>query len=57
MPITGGFGDTYDFRTGRARAWYMRRDGVKRWADNDEPVEGAEPVEQTDTRPGDRPDA
>ena len=57
MPITGGFGTTYDLRTGRARAWYTRRDGVKRWADNDQPVDTAEPVESTGAGPGDCPDA
>lgn len=46
MPITGGFGTTYDIRTGRSRAWYMRGDGVKRWADNDETVEQIEPVSE-----------
>jgi len=54
MPITGGFGTTYDTRTGQARAWYMRSDGVKRWDDNDEPVEQSEP---TDASAGDQPDA
>lgn len=39
MPITGGWGTTYDFETGRTRHWYMGRDGVKRWQDNDQPCE------------------
>lgn len=38
--ITGGFGITLDLRTGIPRRWYMRGDGVKRWADNDEPLDG-----------------
>lgn len=41
MTITGGFGVTVDLQTGRARQWYMGRDGVKRWADNDKPVKEA----------------
>ena len=39
MPITGGFGTRFDVATGCARAWYMARDGVKRWADNDAPCD------------------
>lgn len=39
MPITGGFGTRFDLATGRARAWYMGRDGVQRWADNDAPCD------------------
>ena len=47
MAITGGFGTTYDTTTGRARSWYVdRRDGVRRWADNDMPVEPADPPQQ-----------
>ena len=38
--ITGGFGITIDIPTGTARQWYCGRDGIKRWADNDQPVEG-----------------
>lgn len=34
-----GFGTTYDLETGRARNWYVGADGVKRWADNDEPTD------------------
>ena len=51
MPITGGFGTTYDTRTGVSRAWYLGRDGVMRWADNDKPVE------QTDSKTGEQRDA
>lgn len=54
MPITGGFGTTYDTRTGASRAWYLGRDGVKRWADNHEPVERQQPADASD---GERPDA
>lgn len=38
-----GFGTTYDLETGRARNWYVGADGVKRWADNDEPVQPEPP--------------
>ena len=33
-----GFG--FVIRNGLARYWYVGKDGVKRWADNDQPVEG-----------------
>lgn len=39
MAITGGFGTTMDLERGTMRRWVMGRDGVKRWADNGEPVE------------------
>lgn len=40
-----GFGFT--FENGRARNWYVGADGVKRWADNDQPVETpADPTAQ-----------
>ena len=38
VPIIG-FGITFDIFTGRARNWYQNAGDVKRWADNDEPVE------------------
>ena len=34
-----GFGFTYDMATGTSRTWYYGEDGVKRWADNDQPVD------------------
>ncbi len=34
-----GFGFTFDVATQRVRNWYMGRDGVQRWADDDTPVE------------------
>lgn len=37
MAITGGFGFEFDIKTGRGRNWYFK-DGVKRWADDDSPV-------------------
>jgi hypothetical protein len=37
--ITGGFGMTMDLERGTARQWVMGRDGIKRWADTNEPVE------------------
>lgn len=36
--ITGGFGMTMDMERGTMRQWVMGRDGVKRWADTNEPV-------------------
>jgi hypothetical protein len=40
MAITGGFGVTMDLKRGTTRRWVMGRDGVKRWADDGEPVHG-----------------
>ena len=34
-----GFGIAFDPRLGRARNWYQNAGDVKRWADNDQPVE------------------
>ena len=34
-----GFGFTFDVQTGRTRNWYIDPEGVKRWADDDSPVE------------------
>ena len=39
MPITGGFGWRFDLERGTMRQWAMGRDGVKRWVDNNQPVE------------------
>lgn len=39
MTITGGFGFTLDLERGAMRQWYMGRDGVKRWADTNAPVD------------------
>lgn len=39
MPITGGFGFEIDLQTGMTRRWYIDRQGIKRWADNDQPVD------------------
>ncbi len=39
MGITAGFGTTMDLKRGTTRQWVMGRDGVKRWADTNEPVE------------------
>lgn len=41
--ITGGFGMTMDLQRGTMRQWVMGRDGVKRWADNNEPVQAPLP--------------
>ena len=40
--ITGGFGMSVfigDDGHPRGRKWYVRADGVRRWADNDQPCE------------------
>lgn len=34
-----GFGTTIDFVTGKSRAWYLDKDGVRRYLDNDERVD------------------
>ena len=39
MPALRGFGITFDIYQGRARNWYQNAGDVKRWADNDQPVE------------------
>ncbi len=39
MAITGGFGFEYDILSGRARQWYMGKDGVRRFAHNDQPCD------------------
>lgn len=33
-----GFGMTFDLVSGGMRRWYIDREGVKRWADNDDAV-------------------
>lgn len=42
LPSLRGFGITFDLYQGRARNWYQNAGDVKRWADNDEPVEGVQ---------------
>lgn len=39
MGITGAFGTTMDLERGTSRQWVMGRDGIKRWADSNEPVD------------------
>ena len=34
-----GFGMDFDLKRGTSRAWYAGDDGIKRWADNDQPVD------------------
>ena len=34
----GGFGFYFDIKTRKLRSWYIK-EGVKRWADDDSPVE------------------
>jgi hypothetical protein len=36
--ITTGFGVTLCTQTGLSRRWVMGRDGIKKWADNGQPV-------------------
>lgn len=50
--ITGGFGMTMDLARGTTRHWVMGRDGVKRWADTNEPVSINEPETQAPTAGG-----
>ena len=38
MAITRGFGLTMDLARGTMRRWVQGTDGVRRWADTDEPV-------------------
>lgn len=33
-----GFGFTLDLERGSIRQWFVRADGIKRWADTDAPV-------------------
>lgn len=40
MAIKSGFGILFDLKSGRSRGWYMK-DGIKRWADNDEAITDA----------------
>ena len=47
MSITGGFGFTFD--SGFLRRWYMGRDGIRRWVDNDAPVEPSQPSKKDTT--------
>jgi hypothetical protein len=37
-----GFGFTFDTQTGRIRNWYLDDNGVKRWADDNTPVQQGE---------------
>lgn len=39
MGITGGFGALIDFERGTVRRWVMGPDGIKRWADTNEPLD------------------
>lgn len=48
MGITGGFGTMIDLERGTSRQWVMGRDGVKRWADNDQPCAGPAPITLAD---------
>lgn len=48
MAITGGFGFEFDKKTGGIRRWYCGADGVKRWADNDRPIDQQDPSKKWD---------
>jgi hypothetical protein len=37
--VLRGFGMTLDLETGRMRNWYVDREGVQRWVDDDSAVE------------------
>jgi hypothetical protein len=41
-----GFGFTYDVKLGILRNWYVDKDGIKRWVDNDLPVKPSTPQSQ-----------
>lgn len=41
MGITGGFGTMMDLERGTSRQWVVGRDGIKRWADNGEPIDSS----------------
>lgn len=51
MAITGGFGITMNLERGTTRQWVMGRDGVKRWADTNEPVDCAGPTQKSPATP------
>lgn len=40
MTIVSGFGMAFDLERCTVRNWYVDKDDVERWADNDEPREG-----------------
>lgn len=44
--ITSGFGFQLDLASGRSRQWFMKSDGIKRWADTGQPVEQKEEAKQ-----------
>lgn len=35
-----GFGMQFDLASGMARSWYANADGIQRWSDNDQRVDG-----------------
>ena len=37
--VSGTYGRTFDIYQGRERGWYQNHGDVKRWEDNDQPVE------------------
>lgn len=41
--IRGGFGTQFDLEHGTSRRWYCGPDGVRRWLDTEEPVDGVAP--------------
>lgn len=44
-----GFGFLLDIQTGQIRQWYVGADGIKRWADNDQPVEQTKSLQDAKT--------
>ena len=38
MAITSGFGFVLDINNGTIRHWFLGKDGIKHWVDNNEPV-------------------
>lgn len=56
-----GFGFEFDLRGGTVRNWYAGQDGIRRWADNDQPVdtptpEAPEPMEDSACTHATKPD-
>jgi len=44
-----GFGFLLDIQSGQIRRWYVPADGIKRWADNDQPVDETKPLQDSET--------
>ena len=46
--ITKGFGMAMDLRSGSMRNWFIGSDGVRRWADTQEPVDSERDTKAND---------